>query len=339
MVGIAVNGLGRIGRLAVKRLVRQAPERLRAINDPAPLDVVVNLLRFDSVHGREPLSVEGRREAGRDHLSIGGSSVPLFHAEDPAAIPYGEAGATLVLECSGRYTRRDGAARHLHGGVGHVLISAPSPDPDITVIEPVEPGRLDLARHRIISNASCTAHAAAPILKVLHEGFGLEHAGLGTVHVATNDQRLLDAPHHDLRRARSAFQSIIPTTTSAIGALRQALPWLPADFDGLALRVPTTSVNLVEIMAGVSRDVDLGALSGAFTAAAAGPFRGILGLAEGVEVSCDFTGREESVVMDLGLSQCLGSRFLRVFGWHDNETAYAARLVELVLAMDARLRA
>jgi glyceraldehyde 3-phosphate dehydrogenase len=172
---------------------------------------------------------------------------------------------------------------------------------------------------------------------VLHDTFGLEHAGLGTVHVATNDQRLLDAPHKDLRRARSAFQSIIPTTTSAIGALRQALPWLPADFDGLALRVPTTSVNLVEIMAGVSRDVDLASLMDAFKQAAAGPFKGIIGLAEGVEVSCDFTGREESVVMDLGLSQCLGSRFLRVFGWHDNETAYAARLVELVLAIDARL--
>ena len=336
-MGIAINGLGRIGRLAAKRLARQAPERLTAINDPAALDVVVNLLRFDSIHGRESLPIEGFRDRGQDRLRIGTLDVPLFHEEDPAAIGFGAAGTRLVLECSGRYTNHAGASRHLHGGVGHVLISAPSPDPDVTVIEPVEPGRLDLARHRIISNASCTAHAAAPILKVLHDGFGLEHAGLGTVHVATNDQRLLDAPHKDLRRARSAFQSIIPTTTSAIGALRQALPWLPADFDGLALRVPTTSVNLVEIMAGVSRDVDLESLKAAFVSAATGPFKGIIGLAEGVEVSCDFTGREESVVMDLGLSQCLGSRFLRVFGWHDNETAYAARLVELALAVDSRL--
>lgn len=336
-MGIAINGLGRIGRLAAKRLARQAPHRLKAINEPAPLEVAVNLLRFDSVHGREAMAVEGLQEGGRDFLRLGGCTVPLSHGEDPAALPFAEAGVTLVLECSGRYTARAGAALHLRGGVGHVVISAPSPDPDITVIEPVEPGRLDLARHRIISNASCTAHAAAPVLKVLHDAFGLEHVGLGTVHAATNDQRLLDAPHRDVRRARSALQSIIPTTTSAIGALRQALPWLPADFDGLALRVPTASVNLLEIMAGVSRDVDPASLRLAFETAATGRFRGILALAEGVEVSCDFIGREESVVMDLGLGQCLGPRFLRVFGWHDNETAYAARLVELVLAIEDRL--
>jgi glyceraldehyde 3-phosphate dehydrogenase len=237
-VGIAINGLGRIGRLAAKRLAMQAPGRLTAINDPARMGVIVNLLRFDSVHGRETLPIEGFCDAGGERLRIGGCTVPLFHEDDPAAIPYSASDARLVIECSGRYTDHAGASRHLHDGVGHVVISAPSPDPDITVIEPVEPGRLDLERHRIISNASCTAHAAAPILRVLHDTFGLEHAGLGTVHVATNDQRLLDAPHKDLRRARSAFQSIIPTTTSAIGALRQALPWLPADFDGLALRVP-----------------------------------------------------------------------------------------------------
>ena len=337
-MGIAINGLGRIGRLAAKRLARESPGLLKAINDPASLEVTVNLLRFDSVHGREGLRIEGFSAGGQERLRLGDCEVPFFHEEDPAGIPYAATGATLALECSGRFIRRRDAARHLHEGVGHVVISAPSPDPDITVIETVEPGRLDLAKHRIISNASCTAHAAAPILKVLNEAFGLEHAGLGTVHVATNDQRLLDAPHQDLRRARSAFQSIIPTTTSAIGALRQALPWLPADFDGLALRVPTTSVNLVEIMAGVSRDVNLATLKAAFEDAAAGPFKNIIGLAEGVEVSCDFTGREESVVMDLGLSQCLGSRFLRVFGWHDNETAYAARLVELVLQIHSRLR-
>lgn len=336
-MGIAINGLGRIGRLAAKRLARQAPHLLKAINEPASLEVAVNLLRFDSVHGRESMAIEGSREGGRDFLQLGGCAVPLFHGENPTELPFAASGADLVLECSGRYTARAGAALHLRDGVSHVVISAPSPDPDITVIDPVEPGRLDLDRHRIISNASCTAHAAAPVLKVLHDAFGLEHVGLGTVHAATNDQRLLDAPHKDLRRARSALQSIIPTTTSAIGALRQALPWMPEDFAGLALRVPTAAVNLLEIMAGVSRDVEPASLRAVFEAAAAGPFRGILALAEGTEVSCDFIGREESVVMDLGLGQCLGPRFLRVFGWHDNETAYAARLVELVLAIEAKL--
>ena len=335
MERIAINGLGRIGRLAVRQLGAEEG-LLGAVNDPAPLDQLVQLLRFDSVHGPSPLAVDGQTEAGRDFLLLGARRVPLFHAPDPAAIPF-PATTRLVVEASGRFTRRTEAARHLKGGVSHVVISAPSPDADATIIAPVNGGDLDPARHRVVSNASCTAHATAPMLKILDEAFGLEQAGMSTVHVVTNDQRLLDLPHKDRRRGRAAFQSIIPTTSSAFGALRRAMPDLPGGFDGVALRVPTLSVNLVDLVATLRRDAEPGALRAAFAAAAAGRWRGLVALAEPHTVSRDVTGRSESVVMDLDLTRMLGPRFVKVLGWHDNETGYAARLCELVVDLAGRI--
>ncbi|MBK9796214.1 MAG: type I glyceraldehyde-3-phosphate dehydrogenase [Holophagaceae bacterium] len=336
MKRIALNGLGRIGRLAVRSLGVSQPELLCAVNDPAPLDQVVQLLRCDSVHGACALGIQGLTEGDQDYLVLGERRVPLFHAADPAQIPY-PSGTRLVLEASGRFTRREDAARHLKGRVSHVVISAPSPDADLTVIAPVNGADLDPARHRVISNASCTAHATAPMLKILEDAFGLEHAGMSTVHVVTNDQRLLDLPHKDLRRGRAAFQSIIPTTSSAFGALHRAMPGLPRGFDGVALRVPLLSVNLVDLVATLRRDADPASLRTAFEAAAAGPWRGIVALADPHTVSCDITGRTESVVMDLDLTMILGNRFVKVFGWHDNEVAYAARLCELVVDLAGRI--
>jgi len=336
MPAVALNGLGRIGRLTIRRLGAASPRLLCALNDPAPLDQIVQLLRFDSVHGRSTLPIEGQTEAGQDYLLLGDRRVPLFHEPDPARIPF-PTEARLVVEASGRFTRREDAARHLKGGVSHVIISAPSPDADLTVIAPVNGAEWDPARHRVISNASCTAHATAPMLKLLDEAFGLEHAGMSTVHVVTNDQRLLDLPHKDRRRGRSAFQSIIPTTSSAFGALHRAMPGLPAAFDGVALRVPTLSVNLVDLVATVRRDASAAAVRATFEAAARGRWRGIVDLAESHTVSCDITGRDESVVMDLDLTRTLGARFLKVFGWHDNETGYTARLCELVVDVAGRI--
>ncbi|MDP1831905.1 MAG: glyceraldehyde 3-phosphate dehydrogenase NAD-binding domain-containing protein [Geothrix sp.] len=333
---IALNGLGRIGRLTVRRLGAALPELLCAVNDPAPLDQVVHLLRRDSVHGPSPLAIGGQTEGGQDYLLLGDRRIPLFHAPDPSGIPFPPE-ARLVVEASGQFTRRDGAARHLKGGVSHVVISAPSPDADLTVIAPVNGAALDPARHRVISNASCTAHATAPVLRILEDAFGLEHAGMSTVHVATNDQRLLDGPHKDRRRGRAAFQSIIPTTSSAFGALHRAMPGLPPDFDGVALRVPTLSVNLLDLVAILRRDADVASLRAAFETAAQGSWRGIVALADPHTVSCDITGRSESVVMDLDLTMALGPRFVKVFGWHDNETAYAARLCELVVDLAGRI--
>src|ERR1035438_8986408 len=257
MKRIALNGLGRIGRLVVRQMGAW-PERLCAVNDPAPLDQLVQLLKFDSVHGPSALPIEGQTEAGQDYLLLGDRRVPLFHAPDPSQIPF-PAGTRLVVEASGRFTHRDDAARHLKAGVSHVVISAPSPDADFTVIAPVNGAQLDPTRHRVISNASCTAHATAPMLQILEDAFGLEHAGMSTVHVATNDQRLLDLPHKDRRRGRAAFQSIIPTTSSAFGALHRAMA-LPPGFDGVALRVPLLSVNLVDLVATLRHDADIASL-------------------------------------------------------------------------------
>ncbi len=334
---IGINGLGRIGRLLVQRLALEAPERLCALNDPADLQTVVHLLRHDSIHGPSPSPVTGLKKDGNDWLRIAGLELPLFHETDPGSIPFDRLGATLVVEASGRFTGRESAARHLKGGVEHVIISAPSKDADITVIAPVKLDALDLNRHKVISNASCTAHATAPMLQVLEEAFGIETAGMSTVHVVTNDQRLADAPHKDFRRARHAFLSIIPTTSSAFGALHRAMPGLPMGFSGTAVRVPTLSVNLVDITATVKRDVDAASLNQAFLHAAASPrWRGILAIAEPDCVSRDFTGRTESVVMDLQLTRVLGGRFVKVCGWHDNETAYAERLMELVMSISPR---
>lgn len=336
MKTLAINGLGRIGRLAVRILAQRRPECLCALNDPAPLDQVVHLLRQDSVHGTSHLPIEGFHEGGQDFLRLGGHQVPLFHAADPGEIPF-PACAGLVVEASGRFTRRADAARHLKGAVTHVVISAPSPDADITVIAPVNGSDLDPSRHRVISNASCTAHATAPMLRILDQAFGIDHAGMSTVHVVTNDQRLLDLPHKDLRRARAAFMSIIPTTSSAFGALHKVMPSLPEGFGGVALRVPTLNVNLVDVTATLRRDADTAGIREAFLRAAEGPWQGLVGIAEPHAVSTDFTGRAESVVMDLDLTMTLGPRFVKVFGWHDNETGYAARLCDLVVDLAARI--
>lgn len=334
---IAINGVGRIGRIAVRRLALSHPELICALNDPADLETVVHLLRFDSVHGDDHPPVHGLTRNGRDYLSIEGHEYPLFHEPDPARIPFSACGAKLVVEASGRYTDRTGASRHLQGTVSHVIISAPSPDPDFTVIYPFNGHQLNLEQHHIISNASCTAHATAPMLHVLEQAFGLEGAGMSTVHVVTNDQRILDAPHKDIRRARAAFMGIIPTTSSAFGALHKALPHLPPGFDGWALRVPILSVNLVDLGAVLKRDVTDTQIRQAYQAAAAGSLKGIIGITEDPLVSRDFTGREESVVMDLPLTQVIGGRMVKVFGWHDNEVAYAVRLCELVEILAARL--
>ncbi|GLH66788.1 type I glyceraldehyde-3-phosphate dehydrogenase [Geothrix edaphica] len=333
---LALNGLGRIGRLLVRRLGASRPGLLGAVNDPAPLEQLVHLLRYDSVHGPADRPIEGFTDGVQDFLLLGDHRVPLFHASDPAEIPF-PASTRLVVEASGRFTRRADAARHLKARVSHVLISAPSPDADYTVIDPVNGAGLDPDRHRVISNASCTAHATAPMLKILEDAFGIEHAGMSTVHVVTNDQRLLDLPHKDLRRARAAFQSIIPTTSSAFGALHRAMPGLPAAFDGVALRVPTLNVNLVDLVATLRREVDAAAVNASFEAAIAGPWKNLVGLAPPHAVSCDITGRAESVLMDLGLTMTLGPRFVKVFGWHDNETGYAARLGELVVDLAGRI--
>jgi glyceraldehyde 3-phosphate dehydrogenase len=331
---IAINGLGRIGRLAVRRIALTHPHRLCALNDPADLETVVHLLRFDSVHGDDHPPVAGIRRDGQDFIRMQGHEFPLFHETDPGLIPFSRCGARLVVEASGKFTARAAAARHLQGSVARVIISAPSPDADFTVIHPFNGHLLDPSAHQVISNASCTAHATAPMLDVLQRAFGFQAAGMSTVHVVTNDQRILDKGHKDPRRARSAFMSIIPTTSSAFGALHKAMPGLPAGFDGWALRVPCMSVNLVDLTVVLDRDTTPGEIAEAFQEAARGRLAGIVGISLDELVSHDFIGREESVVMDLRLTRVAGGRLVKVFGWHDNEVGYAARLCDLVEVLD-----
>ncbi len=330
---IGLNGLGRIGRLVVRQLAQKSPGLLTALNDPAPPEVLAHLLRHDSIHRPAPLNVDASSGA----LVLEGQRIPLFDFTDPNDIPWATTSVRLVVEASGRFTRRSDAARHLRDTVTHVVISAPSPDPDFTVIAPFNGHDLDLSRHRVLSNASCTAHATAPLLDVLERTFGLSQATMSTVHVATNDQRLLDGPHTDLRRARAALVGIHPTRSSAFQALRQALPWLPAPFEGWAYRVPTLSVNLVVLTALLKRTVEPKAIHEAFREAAEHRLAGILAVTNEPLVSSDFTGRPESVIVDLELTRVLPGGFVQVFGWHDNETAYATRLVELLQDLAARI--
>lgn len=341
---IGINGLGRIGRLAVRKLAAVKPSRLAAVNDPADLKTLVHLLRYDSVHVHNHLQIEGFNRDGQDVLRIEGHEVPVYHEKDPSNIPWENSSVCVVIEASGRFTKREGAQRHLGRGVQRVIISAPSPDADRTIMAPIPdlpikgvrigsfrtpPREATQGSEQVLSNASCTAHATAPMLYVLERDFGIAASTMSTVHVATNDQRLLDAPHPDLRRARAAMVGIHPTTSSAFNALKQALPWVLDDFDGWAIRVPTLSVNLVDLTVVLKTETTVDRIREAYERAAQQELKGILGIAEAPLVSCDFTGREESVVMDLELTRLLGGRFLKVFGWHDNEIAYAARLCEV----------
>jgi len=327
-----INGLGRIGRLVVRNLATEKPSRLVAVNDPADLETIVHLLRYDSVHVHNHLHIDGYSREKQDYLVIENHEMPLFHEKNPRFIPWTDYKVSIVIEASGKFINREGASKHLGGTVKKVLISAPSPDPDCTIILPIQES-MNLDSYAIISNASCTAHATAPMLSVIENYFGIESCTMSTVHVATNDQRLQDAPHYDLRRARAAMVGIHPTTSSAFNTLKQALPWVHRDMNGWALRVPTLSVNLVDLTFILKISTTIEAIHDAFKSASLGELKGIIGITESPMVSCDFTGREESVIMDLTLTKLIDGKFLKIFGWHDNEVAYATRLCELAIQL------
>jgi glyceraldehyde 3-phosphate dehydrogenase len=280
------------------------------------------------MHGRAPfpVAVEG------DTLRLGSQRIQTFREADPARIPFAAAGARLVLECSGRFTTRAEAAAHLQGCVDHVLIGAPADDADCTVVPGVNDGALDPTRDRIVSAASCTTNCLAPMAKVLDEAFGLERGFMTTVHSYTNDQQVLDLPHEDLRRMRAATLSMIPTSTGAARSIGLVLPHLEGRLDGLAVRVPTPDVSIIDLTAQLSRDASLEAIHAAFhRASEQGPLAPYLEVLEAELVSSDLVGREASCLYDPFLTKLLGPRLIKVFGWYDNEWAYAARLRDLCL--------
>ncbi|MFN7957428.1 MAG: glyceraldehyde 3-phosphate dehydrogenase NAD-binding domain-containing protein [Holophagaceae bacterium] len=328
MKQVAINGLGRIGRLTLRRLMKVPGIQVVAVNDLTDAATLAHLMKYDTVHGRAevPVGSEG------DFLLVDGQRIRVFAEPDPGALPFGALGAELVLECTGRFTRRLDAARHLRDGVRRVLISEASPDADRTLILGVNEGSLDPARDQVISAASGPALCLAPLVKVLDDAFGLDHGFLTAVHSHTNDQRILDLPHGDLRLMRAAALNMIPTGTPAAGDLGRVLPHLEGRLAGLAVRVPTPDVSIVDLTATLCAEVTAPALDAAFSAAArSGPLAPYLEVLDAELVSADLVGRAASCLYDPFLTKVLGPRLVKVFGWQDNEWAYAARLQELCL--------
>ncbi len=297
-----------------------------AINDLSDPEHLAHLFAHDSVHG----AFGGRVEIEGDHLRLDGDRVQITAEADPARLPWGDLGADVVLECTGRFRARPDLQKHLDAGAGRVIVSAPAKDPDVTVVRGVNGGDYDPQRHRIVSNASCTTNCLAVVLKALHESFGVTRAGMTTVHAYTNDQRLLDSQHSDLRRARAAGLSMIPTSTGAARAIGLVLPELAGRVDGLSIRVPTPNVSLVDLTAQLDATVDAARLAEAFAAAADGPLQGILRCEEAPLVSVDYNGDPHSAVIDLPGTMVLADDLVKVLAWYDNEWAYACRTAELV---------
>ena len=326
---IGINGLGRIGRGFLRQILRQEDLTVAAINDRADPETLAHLLRHDSLYGR--LEEEVRGEAGR--LTAGSRTILCTRAESPRDIPWRDSGVAIVLEATGAFTTRAAASGHLDAGAERVILSAPSADADLTVCYGVNQDQYDPARHRVVSNASCTTNAMAAILSVCDEAFGLERVAMTTVHCYTNNQVLVDAPHSDRRRARAAGLSMIPTSTTAAAAIVQVLPQLRGKVQALAVRVPTAAVSLLDLTLLTRRATTLEAARAALREAAEGRLRGVLGYSDEELVSIDYLGDTRSAVVDAPLLQVEGDRLVKIYAWYDNERAYVQRLVDVIRRM------
>ena len=331
---VGINGFGRIGRNIMRAAMEQADGAIDfvAVNDITDPDTLAHLFKYDSVLGNldADVAVDG------DGLRVGDTHFKVFSERDPAALPWGEMGVDVVVESTGLFTKRDDAAKHLAAGAKKVIISAPAKQPDLTLVLGVNDDEYDPARHAIISNASCTTNCLAPVAKVLHETFGLRRGWMTTIHSYTNDQKLLDLPHKDLRRARAAGVSMIPTTTGAAVAVGEVLPDLKGKLDGIAMRVPTPNVSVVDLVADVEKPASAEDVNAAFDAAASGPLSGILELSKKPLVSVDFKGDPHSSIVDASYTKVMEGDFVKVLSWYDNEWGYSSRCVDLVKLIAAR---
>ncbi|UCE87321.1 MAG: type I glyceraldehyde-3-phosphate dehydrogenase [Deltaproteobacteria bacterium] len=323
-VRVAINGFGRIGR-CVLRAARGRELEVVAINDLPDAKTLAHLFKYDSVHGTYP----GPVEAEADALIVDGRRIPYTSERDPAKLPWKDRDVQIVVEASGVFQDRASASKHLEAGAERVIITAPSPDPDVTIALGVNADVYDPDRHRIVSNASCTTNCLAPVAKVLHDAFGVEHGWMTTVHAYTNDQVILDRPHKDLRRARAGALSMIPTTTGAARAVGLVLPELKGKLDGFALRVPTPDVSAVDLSVRLRSDADANAINEAMRQAAAGAMQGILEVCEGPLVSMDFVGNPHSSILDASITKVMDDRFAKVLAWYDNEMGYSHRVIDL----------
>jgi glyceraldehyde 3-phosphate dehydrogenase (phosphorylating) len=327
-VKVGINGFGRIGRLAF-RAMRGKDIDVVGINDLFPASTLAHLLKWDSVHGRYP----GDVRAEKDALVVDGKRIPVSAEREPAKLPWQSLGARVVVESTGIFTKRDAAAKHLEAGAERVIISAPADDADVTLVLGVNDEAYDPAKHRVVSNASCTTNCLAPVAKTLHQRFGIVRGLMVTIHAYTADQGLVDAPHKDLRRARAGALSMIPTSTGAARAIGLVLPELKGKLDGYAMRVPTPDVSAVDLSVELKTKTDEATLNAALKEAAAGPLKGILEYCDEPLVSVDFTGNTHSSIFDAPSTKVMDGTFAKILAWYDNEMGYASRCADLVLRM------
>ncbi|HEX2077830.1 MAG TPA: type I glyceraldehyde-3-phosphate dehydrogenase [Longimicrobium sp.] len=333
-IRVAINGFGRIGRNVLRAAKKAGATDIDfvAVNDLTDTKTLAHLLKYDSVHGIYPGTVEARESS----LVVDGDEVRVFAEKDPAALPWRDLGVDIVIESTGRFTKRADAAKHIEGGARKVIISAPAKEEDITIVLGVNEDKYDPASHHVVSNASCTTNCLAPVVKVLLDEFGFRRGLMTTVHAYTNDQNILDLPHKDLRRARAAAMSMIPTTTGAAKATALVIPEVKGKIDGTAIRVPTPDVSVVDLTAELEKEVTAQQVNDALRAAAEGRLKGILAYEENELVSIDFTGHPASSIVDAP-STAVMSGLVKVVAWYDNEWGYSNRCVDLARFMGKRL--
>jgi glyceraldehyde 3-phosphate dehydrogenase len=329
---LGINGFGRIGRNLLRTCLGEDAIDIVAINDLTDAKTLAHLLRYDSIHGIFDADVQVKG----NNLVVNGKEIKVSATTDPAQLSWKELNVDIALESTGHFVDRDGASKHLSAGAGWVIISAPAKEPDATVCMGVNEEKLDISKHKIISNASCTTNCLAPIASVIDRQFTIKRGLMTTIHSYTNDQRILDLPHKDLRRARAAALSMIPTTTGAARAVGLVLPHLKGKLDGMAIRVPTPNVSVVDLVVDVEKEASAESVNAALKEAASGPLKGILQYSEEPLVSIDFNGNPHSSILDASLTKVLGGNMVKVLSWYDNEWGYSTRLKDLMLYIEKK---
>ncbi|MDT8318549.1 MAG: type I glyceraldehyde-3-phosphate dehydrogenase [bacterium] len=330
-VKVGINGFGRIGRNVFRVLLADNDIEVVAINDLTDAGTLAHLLKYDSVHGICDADIKAKEHS----IVVNGAEITISAERDPSNIPWNKKDVDIVLECTGLFTGRADAAKHLKGSVKKVLISAPAKEPDVTIVVGVNDSEYDAANHNIISNASCTTNCLAPVAKVLHNKFGIKRGLMTTIHSYTNDQKILDLPHKDLRRARAACLSMIPTTTGAAKAVSLVLPELKGKLDGMAIRVPTPNVSVVDLVVELEKETTVDNLNAEIRKAAEGEMKGILQYCDEPLVSVDFNGNPHSSIFDAGSTSLIGGNMVKILSWYDNEWGFSNRMVDLLKIVSA----
>jgi glyceraldehyde 3-phosphate dehydrogenase len=325
-VKVGINGFGRIGRNVLRAALKGSNVEVVAINDLTDANMLAHLLKYDTVHGtlQEEVKVDG------DYLIVGGRKVKVLAERDPANLGWGALGVDVVVESTGRFTKREDAAKHLEAGAKKVIISAPASNEDITIVMGVNEDQYDAANHHVLSNASCTTNCLAPFAKVLNDNFGIKRGMMTTIHSYTNDQQILDLPHKDYRRARAAAENMIPTSTGAAKAVSLVLPELKGKLNGMAMRVPTPNVSIVDLVAELDKNVTAEEINAALKTASEGPLKGIMDYSELPLVSTDYNGSPASSTIDALSTMVLEGNMVKVLSWYDNEVGYSSRVVDLI---------